>query len=172
MADKAISRQYSLDLEKRARKGSKEVVKKVFDFDDDLIKRINVSRRKAIASAYGQEACEQDLTNRDLFSAAVATNLVPIVQSVIELGLVDTRPKEARKPRPRPVDDTCWDRLMDAAKLIDLPGTYLLRACMHLLAKSESIEVDLTATDKSLKAVAKQLQRSAAAVKKNTSKKT
>ncbi len=172
MAVKKISQRYAADLEKRRQKGSIEVLKKVFDFDDRLIKEIGPARRRAIVKAFGDAGSDKELTNRDLFSAALATNLIRLLDALIDLGLVDNRPKDARKPRPRPVDDACWELLMQAARLVDLPGTFLLRACVHLLSGETNVEVDLRAVQKKLDGVAKRIdgQRRAAAAKKDSPK--
>lgn len=158
--DQKVSRRYAADLEKRRRKGSSKVLKRVFDIDDSLFD-IPTERKRKIAKELGDPAFEHEITSRDLFSVAIATHLADLVKAIQALELIDHRSTGGHKPRPRSVDDRAWQILLEAGELTQIPGIVLGRACVALLNKGSKVQVDLVDTEKRLRELGNKIGKKA-----------
>jgi hypothetical protein len=128
-----------MEMVKRERKRSEEIETKNLDIAAALFDRISAMGRQAVAAALGVERPE-DIGNRDLLSAAVASYLPAVVARLREVGLA-RQPKG--KQRPRTIDAGAWQCLVEAERLVDVHAVSLARASLVQLAEKGVVGVDL-----------------------------
>ncbi|HEY7315216.1 MAG TPA: hypothetical protein VH643_38140 [Gemmataceae bacterium] len=133
---------------KREKKRMEGIETKNVDISAALFNRIDAEGRRAVAAALGVDGPE-DIGNRDLLSAAVASYLADIVSRLAQAGLV-RQPKG--KQRPRAIDSGAWQCLVEAEKLVDVHAVSLARAALVLLAQKGVASVDLQACREALAA--------------------
>ena len=126
---------------KQVKKRSVGIESKTVDIAADLFDGIDADARREVAAALGVNGPE-DVGNRDVLSAAVASHLPTVVSSLRAAGLV-RQPKG--KQRPRAIDAGAWLCLVEAEKLVDVHAVSLARAALVMMAREGVAGVDLRA---------------------------
>jgi hypothetical protein len=138
-----------MELVKRERKRSEGIETKNLDIAAALFDRIGAAGRQAVVAALGVDRPE-DIGNRDLLTAAVASYLPAVVARLRKVGLA-RQPKG--KQRPRTIDAGAWQCLVEAERLVDVHAVSLARASLVQLAEKGVVGVDLQTCRESIVAL-------------------
>jgi hypothetical protein len=144
-----VNRPRQTETAKSERKRSEGIQTKNVDIAAALFDRINAVGREAVAAALGADRSE-DIGNRDLLSAAVASYLPAVVAHLREVGLA-RQPRG--KQRPRRIDAGAWLCLVEAERLVDVHAVSLARASLVQLAEKGVVGVDLQTCRESIVAL-------------------
>jgi hypothetical protein len=139
-SERKLSRKQAAELQKRKLKGCSGLVTKGVDIDHDLYASVSDATRKQVAAILEDPDHPDEISSRDLMTAAIATHLPAIVAALRELGF---GVRTGGKQRPRAFDDAAWQCLMRAEELVAVSAVSLARATLTLLAARGANSVNL-----------------------------
>lgn len=132
------SRRQQALLERQALKGVTGIVTKVISVPSECLTGLPT---QAMVDALDGNEYPIAIGAREIFSAAISSHLVAIVDELLAIGFVG---KQTPKQRPYPFDKEAWDCLMKASDVTGLSIAALLEIVVVRLQKHGLASVKLT----------------------------